>query len=62
MEYKELYHSLDPFQDGLSYKRVGFILKNLQELLDEGLSRKEAVRVVQERYKDFVHTTTRIKG
>ena len=62
LEYKELYHSLDPFQDGLSYKRVGFILKNLQELLDEGLSRKEAVQVVQERYKDFVHTTTRIKG
>jgi len=55
-EYKKYYSSLDPFQDGKAYRRVAFVLKELQELFAAETSREDAVRKVQDRYKDFLHT------
>ena len=53
-EYKNIYRMLDPFQDGKAYKRVGFVLRNLQDLLSQGLSREEAVGVAHDRYELFL--------
>jgi len=53
-EAKGIYHMLDPFQDGQAYKRVGFVLRNLQELLSQGHSREEATEIVKDRYNDYV--------
>ena len=61
-EYKKYYSSLDPFQDGKAYRRIAFVLKELQGLFNEGFSREDAVRRVQERYKDFLYSATKING
>jgi hypothetical protein len=53
-DHKALYRTLDPFQDGQAYKRIGFVLKNLQELLGQCLSREEAVKEVSKRYEKLV--------
>ena len=53
-DYKAFYETLDPFQDGQAYKRTGFVLKNLQELLGQSLSREEAVKEVRKRYEKSV--------
>jgi|TARA_B100002003_G_scaffold235323_1_gene250184 hypothetical protein len=59
-KYKGLYDKLDPFQDGQAYKRVGFVLRNLQELLGQGHNREEATKIVKGRYKDYVQETVRL--
>ena len=56
-EAKEIYHMLDPFQDGQAYKRVRFVLRNIHELLSRGHDREDATRIAKDRYKDYVQTT-----
>ena len=53
-EVKHLYASLDPFQDGNGYLRVGFILKNLQDTLNQGLSREEAFMHTNVKYSEYL--------
>ncbi len=57
LEYKELYSTLDPFQDGNAYKRIGFVMKNLQDLLNRGLSREDTVSITREKYDNFIKET-----
>ena len=45
---------LDPFMDGQAYQRVGFILKTLQEQLENGLSREKAVEATKDRYDKYL--------
>lgn len=54
---KDIYSMLDPFQDGHAYKRVGFVIKNLQTMLSKGLSRGETIRVAKDRYKELIDNT-----
>jgi hypothetical protein len=51
---KKIYNMLDPFQDGQAYKRVGFVLKSLQDLLRQGCDREDTVKITQSRYKVFL--------
>ena len=37
---KETYNYIDPFQDGMSYERIGFCLNGIQSMHSNGLSRK----------------------
>ena len=37
---QETYNYIDPFQDGMSYKRIGFCLNGIQSMHSNGLSRK----------------------
>jgi len=53
-DYRKLYESLDPFQDGQAYRRTGSILKDLQELLNQGLTREDAIKTLCKRYNDYV--------
>ena len=45
---------LDPFMDGQAYQRVGFILRTLQEQLENGLSREKAVEATKYRYDEYL--------
>jgi len=60
LKYKGLYNRLDPFQDGQAYKRVEFVLRNLQELLSKGHNREEAAKIAKDRYTDYVQATARL--
>ena len=57
VEYKKLYSTLDPFQDGKAYKRMGFVMKNLQDLLNRGLSREDTISIAREKYDKFIKET-----
>mgnify|MGYP003978914763 CR=1 FL=1 len=57
LEYKELYYTLDPFQDGNAYRRIGFVMRNLQDLLNRGLSREDTVSIARERYDNLIKKT-----
>jgi hypothetical protein len=57
LEYKELYSTLDPFQDGNAYRRIGFVMKNLQDSLNRGLSREDTVSIAREKYDKFIIET-----
>jgi hypothetical protein len=57
LEYKELYSTLDSFQDGNAYRRMGFVLKNLQDLLNRGLSREDTILIAREKYDKFIKET-----
>jgi hypothetical protein len=57
LEYKELYSTLDSFQDGNAYRRMGFVMKNLQDLLNRGLSREDTISIVREKYDKFIKET-----
>ena len=61
LEYKELYSTLDPFQDGNAYRRMGFVMKNLQDLLNRGLSREETVAIAKNKYDEFIKRTYKEK-
>jgi hypothetical protein len=52
--YREIYRMLDPFMDGQAYQRVGFILRTLQEQLENGLSREKAVEATKYRYDEYL--------
>ena len=45
---------LDPFMDGKAYQRVGFILRTLQEQMENGLSREKAVETTKDRYDEYL--------
>ncbi|MFA5088104.1 MAG: hypothetical protein WC552_03615 [Candidatus Omnitrophota bacterium] len=53
-DYREYYNCLDPFQDGLSGKRMGFLVKKMQEYLSQGVPREEAVKLTAKDYKVFL--------
>ncbi len=53
-ECKKYHQMLDPFQDGKAYLRTGFVLKQLQEAFQAGLSREEAVKKARAAYNDYV--------
>jgi hypothetical protein len=57
LEYKELYSILDSFQDGNAYRRMGFVMKNLQDLLNRGLSREDTISIAREKYDKFIKET-----
>lgn len=57
LEYKELYSTLDPFQDGNAYRRIGFVMRNLQDSLNRGLSRENTVSIAREKYDKFIKET-----
>jgi len=46
-ECRELHRCLDPFQDGQAYFRVGSVLKQMQQNLRLGMSRKDAIEKVE---------------
>jgi len=47
-ECKKYHKILDPFQDGLSYKRTGYIIKMLQDALSSGVDKEEAISKVKD--------------
>lgn len=51
-EAKEIYKMLDPFQDGMAYRRVGWVLKHLQDMLMQGESRERVMWSVKQRYEE----------
>lgn len=51
---RKYYDMLDPFQDGRSHIRMGFIVKRLSEKLAQGFSREEAVGAVKEEYARYL--------
>ena len=51
---RDIYRMLDPFMDGQAYQRVGFILRTLQEQLENGLSREKAVEATKYRYDEYL--------
>lgn len=53
-ECRKYHERLDPFQDGLAYKRTGFVIKKLQEAFQRGLSREEAVAAANKAYKELL--------
>ncbi len=61
MEYKELYSTLDPFQDGKAYRRMGFVINNFQDLLNRGLSREDTISITREKYDKFIKETYKDK-
>jgi len=46
-ECRELHKCLDPYQDGKAYLRVGSVLKQVQQNLGCGMSRKDAIEKVK---------------
>jgi hypothetical protein len=54
---KVLYETLDPFQDGNAYRRIGFVIRDLQDLLNRGLSREDAVSMARKKYDKFIKET-----
>ncbi len=46
-ECRELHKSLDPFQDGKAYLRVGGVLNKVQQNLELGMDRKDAIEKVE---------------
>ncbi len=46
-ECRELHKCLDPYQDGQAYLRVGSVLKQVQQNLGHGMSRKDAIEKVK---------------
>jgi len=59
-DYRGLYENLEPFQDGHAYRRIGFVLLNLQELLSQGLPREVAIKSVRERYDHSILKETKL--
>jgi hypothetical protein len=53
-DYRDLYVDLDPFQDGMAYKRTGFVINILHKAFAEGLSREEALDRAREEYGSFL--------
>ena len=51
---RDIYRMLDPFMDGKAYQRVGFILRTLQEQMENGLSREKAVETTKDRYDEYL--------
>ena len=51
---RDIYRMLDPFMDEKAYQRVGFILRTLQEQLENGLSREKAVEATKGRYDEYL--------
>ena len=53
-ECRELHKSLDPFQDGKAYLRVGGVLNKVQQNLELGMDRKDAIEKVElNRYNGY---------
>ena len=50
---RKYYDMLDPFQDGKTYLRTGFIIKCLQKGLGKGMSREKAVEFAEREYKNM---------
>lgn len=46
-ECRELHKCLDPYQDGKAYLRVGSVLKQAQQNLSSGMSRKDAIEKIR---------------
>ncbi len=55
-ECKPYYESLDSFQDGKAYIRTGYTIKRLQEKLQTGYSRENAVKQVKDDYRQYLTT------
>ncbi len=55
-ECKPYYESLDSFQDGKAYIRTGYTIKRLQEKLQTGYSRENAVKQVKDDYQQYLTT------
>lgn len=53
-EYRKYYEALDPFQDGQAYRRTGFLIQKMQEGLERGLSREDAVVFARKEYEAFL--------
>ena len=53
-EAVEINAMLDPFQDGMAYRRVGSVLKRLQGALEQGESREQALQTIKQYYQELV--------
>ena len=51
---KETYNYIDPFQDGMSYKRIGFCLNRIQVMLRDGFSREHIFQTLPSAYHDYL--------
>ena len=61
-EFRKLNEGLDPFQDGQAYRRVGFVIEKVQELMDQNLPREKAVECVVGLYSRYVGSTAVATG
>ena len=53
-DYREYYYGLDPFQDEKTSQRVGFLMKKMQEGLEQGSSRSEIVSRIKKEYDTYL--------
>jgi hypothetical protein len=53
-DYRGYYMSLDPFQDGASAKRIGFLLKRIREYLAQGMDRYVLLEKVKNDYDVYL--------
>jgi len=54
VDYRKYYEALDPFRDGKTYLRVGFIIKKLQEGCRLGLDRSEIIERTKMEYDAYL--------
>jgi hypothetical protein len=53
-DYREYYQMLDPFQDGQSYRRMGFLMKTLRACLERAQTREQAVEQTKIEYEQYL--------
>ncbi len=53
-DYKGYYMGLDPFMDGFSSKRMGYLLKRMREYLAQGVSRDELLPKLSRDYDTYL--------
>ncbi len=54
IDFRPYYDMLDPFQDGQTYRRIGFIMKTVFDLVQQDKSRLEMAKIVKQRYERIV--------
>ena len=52
---QETYNYIDPFQDGMSYERIGFCLNGIQSMHSNGFSRKSIFQKLPKMYQDYLY-------
>jgi hypothetical protein len=61
-DYKGYYMSLDPFMDGSSNKRMGFLIKRMRDYLAQGINRDELLGKVSKDYDVYLSSMATMQG
>lgn len=61
-DYKGFYMGLDPFMDGSSTKRMGFLMKRIREYLAQGIDREKILTKVSKDYDVYLSSMATLRG